>query len=102
MKPKFGGRSKINMKIDLLKSKKDLYLLALDYLNRMDADEFNIGNYRIENNSISYLVHHKFIPVPSIKIELQLFNKSHILSNFNYYLYIDDNLKFIDEFLVII
>lgn len=55
------------MKLDLLNSKEDLYLLALNYLNRIEADEFNIGNYRIENNSISYLVDHRFIPVPLYK-----------------------------------
>lgn len=90
------------MKLDLLKSKEDLYLLALEYLNRIEADEFNIGNYKIENNSISYLVDHNFIPVPFIKIELRLIKSSHIFSNYNYYLYIDANLKFIDEFLVTI
>jgi hypothetical protein len=90
------------MKLDLLKSKEELYLLALEYLNRIEADEFNIGNYKIENNSITYLVDHNFIPVPCIKIELRLIKNSHIFSNYNYYLYIDDDLKFIDEFLVAI
>ena len=89
----------MNIKLDLFNSKEDLYLLALNYLNRIEVDEFNISNYRIENNSISYLVDHKFIPVPCIKIELRLIKNSYIFSNYNYYLYIDDNLRFIDEFL---
>ena len=94
--------NKINVELDLLKSKKDLYSLALEYLNRIEADEFNIGSYKIENNSISYVVDHNFIPVPSIKIELRLIKNSHIFSKYNYYLYIDANLNFIDEFLEVI
>ena len=52
-KLKNGGKNKINMELDLLKSKEGLYLLALEYLNRIEVDEFNIGSYKIENNSIS-------------------------------------------------
>ena len=89
------------MKIDLLNSKDDLYLLALKYLNQIESDEFNISDFTIENNSISYLIDHKFIPVPRIKIELHLIKNDCISSNYNYSIYIDEDKTVIDEFLFI-
>jgi hypothetical protein len=90
------------MELNNLKSKKhELYSVSINYLNKIDSVEFDMNNFIVENHSISYVIDHEFIPVPSIKIQLSLKGKNEIISNNYYCLYLNDKMDFIDEFLVI-
>jgi hypothetical protein len=91
------------MDLNILESlKSELYLKARNYLDKIELDEnYDINDFLIENHSISYVVDHKFIPIPSILIKLNLKRKDGILSSCYYSLYLDFEFNFLDEFLVI-
>lgn len=79
------------------KYKKDYYKLANDYLANIDSNELDISFDETISKSISILIDHDFIPTPCIEIKLELQNNQ--IKVGNYFLYIDENKQFLDEFL---
>ena len=78
---------------------KDLYYnLANNYLKKIDSIELDIDFDEIISKSISILIDHDFIPTPCIEIKLELFKDQKKTGN--YFLYVDEKKKFIDEFLI--
>jgi len=77
---------------------KDLYYnLANNYLKKIDSIELDIDFDKIISKSISILIDHDFIPTPCIEIKLELLKDQKKTGN--YFLYIDEDKEFIDEFL---
>lgn len=84
----------------IYKSKEDYYSLANDYFNKIDSDKLEINFlFKIVSTSISILVDHDFIPTPCVEIKL-LFVQDEKEVGY-YFLYVDENKVFVDEFLVI-
>ncbi len=79
------------------KNKNDYYKLANDYLANIDSNELNTSFDEIISKSISILIDNDFIPTPCIEIKLELQNNQ--IKVGNYFLYIDENKEFLDEFL---
>lgn len=80
--------------------KKEFYSLALEYFHNINSQEHeNIDYDEIIPKSISLLVDHDFIPTPCIEIKLELSKDEK--KNGNYFLYVNENKEFIDEFLII-
>jgi len=82
----------------ILKNKEEYYRLATDYYNNIDEE------YREEclasPKSISIVMDHDFIVTPSIEIRLELRSQDEQKTIGNYFLYIDEEKEFIDEFLI--
>lgn len=77
---------------------KDLYYnLANNYLKKIDSIELGVNFDEIIAKSISILIDHDFIPTPCIEIKLELLKDQKKTGN--YFLYIDEDKEFIDEFL---
>ncbi|MFB9077560.1 hypothetical protein ACFFLS_01375 [Flavobacterium procerum] len=77
---------------------KELYSLALKYFQNMDPAQYHDVEFdSILPKSISILIDHDFIPTPCIEIKLELY-KNQIKSG-NYFLYLNENKEFVDEFL---
>ncbi|WDF63061.1 hypothetical protein [Flavobacterium sp. KACC 22763] len=83
------------MDLKVIQCKNEYYELAQEYLKKMDILDFNINE--IISKSISILVDHDFIPTPCIEIKLDLFENQKKTAN--YFLYLNENKEFIDEFL---
>lgn len=89
------------MKTDLIsiyKTKNDYYKLTNEYLNKIDCNDLEIDFDNISPKSIAILIDHDFIPTPCIQIKLELHKDQKMIGS--YFLYIDENKEFIDEFLV--
>lgn len=87
------------MQVDLntIKDKNDYYELAQEYLKKIDFIELDINE--IIPKSISILIDHDFILTPCIKIKINLFQDQKEVGV--YYLYVNNDKEFIDEFLII-
>ncbi|KAF2516357.1 hypothetical protein EYY60_01215 [Flavobacterium zhairuonense] len=83
------------MDLKVIQCKNEYYELAQEYLKKMDILDFNTNE--IISKSISILVDHDFIPTPCIEIKLELLENQKKTAN--YFLYLNENKEFIDEFL---
>jgi len=79
-------------------NKKELYNLALEYFRNINPEQYEYIQFdKIVSKSISILSDHDFIPTPCIEVELELLKEQKKTAN--YFLYINENKEFIDEFL---
>ncbi len=83
---------------DILDKKEDFYSLAITYYYNIDQEYIDHIS-RIVPKSISILVDHEFIPVPCIEIKLQVHHLDESIGVSSYYLYVNEEKEFIDEFL---
>lgn len=83
---------------DILDKKEEFYNLAIKYYYNIDKEYLdNIS--KIVTKSISILVDHEFIPTPCIQIRLELHHQDEGMDVSSYYLYVNEENEFIDEFL---
>jgi hypothetical protein len=83
----------------IIENKNEYYNLAIEYLKRIDIKEYEQGEFNtIVPESISVLIDHDFIPTPCIKIRLNLLLDEKEAGK--YFLYINQEKGFIDEFLM--
>lgn len=81
-----------------VEDKEQLYKLSMEYFQNIDVAEYeNIKFNTISPKSISILIDHDFIPTPCIEIKLELLKDQRKTAN--YFLYINENKEFVDEFL---
>lgn len=79
-------------------NKKELYNLALEYFRNINPEQYEYIQFdKIVSKSISILSDHDFISTPCIEVELELLKEQKKTAN--YFLYINENKEFIDEFL---
>ncbi|WP_146194559.1 hypothetical protein [Flavobacterium crocinum] len=83
------------MDLNIVQYKNEYYELAQEYLKKIDFIEVNI--VEIIPKSISILIDHDFIPTPCIEIKLELYENQ--IKSGNYFLYLNENKEFVDEFL---
>ncbi len=85
--------------MDLItENKNDYYKLATHYLKKIEGIELAADFDEIIPKSISILLDHDFIPAPCIEIRLELLKDQKTISD--YFLYVDENKEFVDEFLI--
>ena len=82
----------------IIKNKDDYYQLAIYYLKKIEAIELEADFDEIIPKSISILLDHDFIPAPCIEVRLELFKDQKRITD--YFLYVDENKEFVDEFLI--
>lgn len=83
-----------------IQKKEVYYALAKEYFNNISTCEYE--NFKFDDivpKSISILIDHDFISTPSIKIKINLFQDQKQVGA--YYLYVNKDKEFIDEFLLI-
>ncbi|WP_343695762.1 hypothetical protein [Flavobacterium sp.] len=81
-------------------NKKEFYNLALEYFHNINSEEYqDIEFDNIVSKSISILIDHNFITTPCIEIKLELSKDEKKTGN--YFLYVNENKEFIDEFLIV-
>lgn len=88
----------------------ELFMLALEYYNKLIDENLELSeelpenitfeDLSIVNKSIAVLLIHKSIECPSIEICLALNLRRHDLPIGHYYLIVDNETKFIDEYLI--
>ncbi|AOC95128.1 MULTISPECIES: hypothetical protein [Flavobacterium] len=79
-------------------NEKEFYNLAAEYFYNISADEYETIQFdRIVSKSISILLDHDFIPTPYVEIRLELCKDEKKIAN--YFLYVNEDKEFIDEFL---
>ncbi|WP_281634015.1 hypothetical protein [Flavobacterium luteolum] len=89
----------MNANLHVTNNKNEYYQLAMQYFQNLNREEYgNIDYDDIISKSISILIDHCFIPTPCIEIKLELSKAEKKIGN--YFLYVDENKKFIDEFLI--
>jgi hypothetical protein len=81
----------------------DLYDLAVTHYNMIDFDTVEIKDQDIiiSKKCITEIHSHSFIPTPCIEIKLDIHLKSTNKNIGSYSLYITNENKYLDEFLVI-
>ncbi|UPZ16301.1 hypothetical protein [Flavobacterium humidisoli] len=82
----------------IIENKNDYYKLATHYLKKIEGIELEADFDEIIPKSISILLDHDFIPAPCIEIRLELLKDQKTISD--YFLYVDENKEFVDEFLI--
>jgi hypothetical protein len=87
----------MNLYKNIIENKEMLYNLAIGYYNNIEKEckEQEL----IILKSISIIIDHEFIPTPCIEIKLDLYSQDKQNKTGNYYLYLDMEKQFIDEFL---
>lgn len=79
-------------------NKNELYNLALEYFYNINPEQYeDIQFDNVVSKSISILLDHDFISIPCIEIKLELYKNQ--IKTANYFLYVDEKMKFVDEFL---
>ncbi|MCD9576867.1 hypothetical protein [Flavobacterium soyae] len=83
---------------NIIEDKVMLYNLAVAYYNNIDEEcrEKCLASPK----SISILMDHDFIVTPCIEIRLELSSQQEQKTIGNYFLYIDEEKVFVDEFLI--
>lgn len=84
---------------NILDNKEELYRLAIKYYYNIEEEYLEHIN-KIIPKSISILIDHEFITTPCIEIKIQLYHNDEKLDNASYYLYVNEEKEFIDEFLI--
>ena len=80
--------------------KEELYNVAEEYFYKIDSNEYeNVKFDKIISKSIAILIDHDFIPTPCIQIKLELYKGLKVVGS--YFLYLDENKEFVDEFLIV-
>jgi hypothetical protein len=82
----------------ILKNKEEYYRLATEYYNNIEAESRE--ECLASPKSILILMDHDFIVTPCIEIRLELRSQDEQKIIRNYFLYIDEEKQFVDEFLV--
>lgn len=83
----------------IYKNKEDYYNLANDYFSQLDSDKLEINDLSIIfPKSIAILIDNDFISTPCIEIKLNILQNQKEVGD--YFLYINEEKEFIDEFLV--
>ncbi|KRB53861.1 hypothetical protein [Flavobacterium sp. Root186] len=84
----------------IVENKNEYYSLANEYFNNVNIEEYeNEKVNAIVSKSISILIDHDFIPTPCVQIRLNLLQDQKEVGS--YFLYINKDKEFIDEFLII-
>lgn len=84
----------------IIQNKEAYYNLASEYFNNINPEEYENDKFdNIVPKSIAVLIDHDFIPTPCIKIKMNLFKDEKEIGA--YYLYVNNDKEFIDEFLII-
>lgn len=79
-------------------NKNELYNLAFEYFYNINPEQYeDIQFDNVVSKSISILLDHDFISIPCIEIKLELYKNQ--IKTANYFLYVDEKMKFVDEFL---
>lgn len=79
-------------------NKNELYNLALEYFYNINPEQYeDIQFDNVVSKSISILLDHDFISIPCIEIKLELYKNQ--IKTANYFLYVDEKMNFVDEFL---
>ena len=86
----------MNLHKAIIESKEEFYNLAIGYYNNIDKEY--LQECLVIPKSISILIDHDFIPTPCIEIKLELLKDQKRTGI--YFLYVDENKEFIDEFLI--
>jgi|GEM_PF-1052573 len=89
----------MNLQKYILDNKEEYYQLAIEYYYNIDEDHRNDLS-QIVLKSISVLVVHEFIPTPCIEIKIELQHQNEQKGISTYYLYVNEEKEFIDEFLI--
>ncbi|MBB4801292.1 Fic family protein [Flavobacterium nitrogenifigens] len=88
----------MNLNLSIAENKIEYYQLAIQYFKNINSEEYeNINFSEILPKSISILIDHDFIPTPCIEIKLELLENQKKTAN--YFLYLNENKEFLDEFL---
>ena len=82
----------------ILKNKEEYYRLATEYYNNIEAESRE--ECLTSPKSISIVMDHDFIVTPSIEIRLELLSQDEQKTIGKYFLYIDEEKQFVDEFLI--
>jgi len=82
---------------NIAENKEEFYNLAIQYYNNIEH-EFKEADSIIPK-SISIVIDHEFISTPCIEIKLELYSQDHQKKIGNYYLYLNMEKHFLDEFL---
>lgn len=90
----------MNLEHQIINHKEEYYRLATEYYNNIEA-EHRTDIAKITPKSIAILIDHEFIPTPCIEIRMELFQRKSNKGIGFYSLYIDQEPKFVDEFLII-
>ncbi|WP_281231723.1 hypothetical protein [Flavobacterium gelatinilyticum] len=91
----------MNLLETTIRDKEELYTLAVKYFKNINPEEYeNVKFDTIIPKSISVLTDHDFIPTPCIGIKLELHRHDKLYNRCNYFLYVDENIEFVDEFLI--
>lgn len=89
----------MDLDINIIKDKDVFYNLAIEYYNNVDEE------YReecsISRKSIAIVVDHEFIVTPCIEIKLELRSVVEQNKIGNYFLYVNQEKEFVDEFLIL-
>lgn len=85
------------MDLNVIQDKNEYYELAQEYLKKTNSVESDINLDEVIPKSISILIDHDFILTPCIEIRLELSKEGR--KTINYFLYVNENKEFIDEFL---
>lgn len=82
----------------ILKNKEEYYRLATEYYNIIEVESRD--ECLTSPKSISILMDHDFIVTPCIEIRLELLSQDEQKTIGKYFLYIDEEKQFVDEFLI--
>ncbi|MBF4517424.1 hypothetical protein IRZ71_13755 [Flavobacterium sp. ANB] len=78
----------------------EYYNLAIRYFNNISIKDYEYDEFNtIVPKSISMLIDHNFIPTPCVEVKLVFLQDQKEVGA--YFLYIDEQKEFIDEFLII-
>jgi hypothetical protein len=89
----------MDLSINILDNKEDFYNLAIEFYYNID-EEYQDSIAKIVPKSISILIDHEFIPTPCIEIRIELYHEEKTFKNSSYFLYVNQEKEFIDEFLI--
>ena len=84
---------------NILDNKEELYHLAIEYYNNIE-EECKEDVVKIIPKSIAILLDHSFIPTPCLQIVIELHHDAEFRKTSKYYLYVNEQKEFIDEFLI--
>lgn len=83
-----------------IENKGEYYNLAMKYFNKINIEDYKGESFNaIVPKSISILVDHNFISTPCIEIKLVFLQDEKEVGS--YFLYIDEQKKVVDEFLIL-
>lgn len=83
-----------------IQNKNEYYDIASKNFQNINPGEYENVNFdKVVLKSIAILIDHDFIPTPCIQIRLELCREQKNIGS--YFLYVDENKEFVDEFLIV-